>query len=95
MYFAYGWPRVLSLGSDAAVNAVAQIAADDDTIIVVTSAGVQLWSGDQHRVRLGSAERSEAAVRTEGANSRAFWSSSRRLLAVVVGNAARRQVIDI
>lgn len=37
-----------------------------------------------HRIRLGGTSRSPGAVQTEGANKRAFWSSSRRLLAVVV-----------
>ncbi len=44
----------------------------------------QIWSGGQNRIRLGGTTRSGGAVQTEGANKRAFWSSSRRLLAVVV-----------
>jgi hypothetical protein len=46
---------------------------------------LQMWSGGMHRIRLGAAWRSPGAVQTEGANKRAFWSSSRRLLAVIVG----------
>ena len=46
-----------------------------------------MWSGGMHRIRLGAVWRSPGAVQTEGANKRAFWSSSRRLLAVIVGFA--------
>lgn len=94
MYFAYGWPRVL--GFDVAGDAlssscpdqnsqnIVQLLSDDSVIIAITAGGIQVWSGGQHRVILSKRSRSDGDVHTEGAYHRAYWSASRRLLAVVV-----------
>ena len=72
---------------DVEAGRVVQLLADDTLLVVITAAGIQIWSGGQHRVRLGCSARSGGAVRAEGAYKRAFWSSPRRLLAVVVNRA--------
>ncbi len=69
---------------DVEAGRVVQLLADETLLVVITAAGIQIWSGGQHRVRLGGSARSGGAVRAEGAYKRAFWSSPRRLLAVVV-----------
>jgi hypothetical protein len=58
-----------------------------------TTVSPQVWSGGMHRIRLGAAWRSPGAVQTEGANKRGFWSSSRRLLAVIVGFSCTRRLL--
>lgn len=67
-----------------ALDRVVQLLGDDTLLVIITAGGIQLWSGGQHRVRLGGTARGVGAVRAEGAYKRAFWSSTRRLLAVVV-----------
>ena len=57
---------------------------DNDFFVAVSTVCIQLWSGGQHRVRLGILRRSQDSVQAEGLNRRAFWCGSRRLLAVLV-----------
>lgn len=57
---------------------------DNEFFVAVSTVCIQLWSGGQHRVRLGILRRSQDSVQAEGLNRRAFWCGSRRLLAVLV-----------
>lgn len=91
MYFAYGWPRVFGLDHEDGVTTIAsdtsldivQLLSDDSYIIAITVGGIQIWSGGRHRVLLGKHSRSAGDLRTEGVYLRAYWSASRRLLAIV------------
>ena len=63
---------------------VVYLTADPELMVLVTSRAIQLWSAGQHRVRLGALARGADTLSADGLNKRAFWSPSRRLLAVVV-----------
>ena len=84
MYFAYGWPKVLSVGDSAFKQDVVSLTLDSDFSLIVFTGSAQVWAGGQHRVRLGVYSRPEDSIKTEGLNKQAFWCSSRRLLAVLV-----------
>ena len=84
MYFAYGWPKVLSIGGVGFKQDVVSLALDSDFLLIVFTGSAQIWAGGQHRVKLGSYSRPEESLQTEGLNKHAFWCSSRRLLAVLV-----------
>lgn len=85
MYFAYGWPKVLAVKEEGAVQEdIVYLFLDSDFFVAVSTVCIQLWSGGQHRVRLGILRRSQDSVKAEGLNRRAFWCGSRRLLAVLV-----------
>jgi hypothetical protein len=95
MYFAYGWPKVLSTGDAADGQGEAQgdqeivfLTLDEEYLVLVTSSGIQIWSGGKQRVRLGKLKRSQASLEAEGCHTRAFWSGRRHLLAVVVRRGA-------
>lgn len=60
------------------------LSLDSDFCLIVFTGSAQLWAGGQHRVRLGKLERSEDSIKVEGLNKRAYWCSSRRLLAILV-----------
>ena len=57
---------------------------DGDHLVIVSTDSVQLWSGGQHRVKLGVLVRDQESVQMEGLNRKAFWASTKRLLAVLV-----------
>ena len=84
MYFAYGWPKVLSVGAVGSKEDVVSMTLDSDFFLIVFTGSAQIWAGGQHRVKLGSYTRSDESTQTEGLNKQAFWCSSRRLLAVLV-----------
>ena len=88
MYFAYGWPKALAVGDAGFREDIVALSLDSDFCLIVFTGSAQLWAGGQHRVRLGKLERSKDSVQAEGLNKRAYWCSSRRLLAVLV----RRQL---
>lgn len=73
-------------GSDAPLSEqeVVYLTADPDLLVLVTSRAIQFWAAGQHRIRLGVLAREADALSSDGLNKRAFWSPSRRLLAVVV-----------
>lgn len=86
MYFAYGWPKLYATGCSS----------DDDFVllqhcnphlIAVTRTCVQVWSGGQHRIRLGQHSRPEADLESEGHNVRAFWCPPKSALAVLVSSS--------
>ena len=62
---------------------VVYLSLDDDFFVAVSTVCIQLWSGGQHRVRLGILRRGPDSVASEGLNRRAFWCGARRLLAVL------------
>ena len=63
---------------------VVSISLDRDFCLIVFTGSAQIWAGGQHRIRLGKIDRSEESIKVEGLNKRAYWCSSRRLLAVLV-----------
>ena len=84
MYFAYGWPKVLSAFSGGVQEDVVYLHCDDDFLVVVSVTSIQLWTGGQHRVKQGQLVRDEASLKAEGLNRKACWSGSKKLLAVLV-----------
>lgn len=84
MYFAHGWPKVLSVLDGASQEDVVYLHSDIDFLVVVSTTSIQLWTGSQHRVKLGLLTRDQASLRAEGLNRKAFWSSNKKLLAVLV-----------
>ena len=85
MYFAFGWPKVLNaIGSGANQEDIVYIFLDQDYFVLVSTSSIQLWTGGQHRVKLGTFIRDEASTKSDGLNRRAFWCSSKRSLAVLV-----------
>jgi len=84
MYFAYGWPKTLAVQSGNAHEDIVQISFVDNYLVVVSTVCVQIWSGGQHRVRLGQLRRDADSVKSDGLNRQAVWGPSRRLLAVLV-----------
>ena len=84
MYFAYGWPKVLATLNGASLEDVVFLQSDLDFVIFVSTTSIQLWTGGQHRVRLGHLGRDQASIKAEGLNRKACWCSSKKLLAVLV-----------
>ncbi len=84
MYFAYGWPKTLAVKGGIDHEDVVHLCLSDDYLVVVSTTCIQIWSGGQHRVRLGLLRRDVQSVNTDGLNRRAVWCSSRRLLGVLV-----------
>lgn len=84
MAFCWGWPKALATGTGPLdAEAIACFAAGDYVIAVYT-ASLQVWSGGQHRLKLGELHRSQAQLEEEGANLRAHWCPHKRVLAVAV-----------
>lgn len=84
MYFAYGWPKALAVGDAGFKQDIVALSLDSEFCLIVFTGSAQLWAGGQHRIRLGKLDRSEDSIKAEGLNKRAYWCSSRRLLAVLV-----------
>ena len=86
MYFAYGWPRTLGVKPGNDHEDIVYLCLRDEYLVLVSTRCIQLWSGGQHRVRLGVLRRDLQSVQTDGLNRRAVWCSSRRLLGVLVSH---------
>ncbi|KAK9831279.1 hypothetical protein WJX74_010194 [Apatococcus lobatus] len=86
MFFAYGWPRALAAFEGPGQEDVVYLHLDTDYCLIVSTGSVQIWTGGQHRIRLGHLAREETTLKNEGPNKCAYWCSSRRLLAVLTYN---------
>ena len=85
MYISYGWPKVLAaLEPGSHQEDVVYIAIDQDYFVLVSTSRIQVWTGGQHRVKLGTFTREEESIRADGLNRKAFWSSAKRNLAILV-----------
>lgn len=84
MYFTYGWPKVLSAFPGGVQEDIIYLQSDHDYLVIVSVTSIQLWTGGQHRVKRGQLTRDEASLKAEGLNRKACWSSSKKLLAVLV-----------
>ncbi|PRW44970.1 RAB6A-GEF complex partner 1-like isoform A [Chlorella sorokiniana] len=83
MYFSYGWPRSLVTGATAADSeAIYAAQGAGEYIVVVFNATIQIWSGGEHRLKLGELHRTPEALEEEGPNVRAHWCPQKRVLAV-------------
>lgn len=92
MYFAFGWPKVLAaLEPGSRQEDVVYLFLDQDFFVLVSTSRIQLWTGGQHRVKLGTYTREAESLQTEGLNKKAFWSSSKRSLAVLVRTLSMRR----
>lgn len=87
MYFAYGWPKMLSAVEGAGKEETVFLSIEGELALLVSTCCIQIWTGGQHRVKLGRHTRTEASVQAEGLNKRAYWCPSRRLLAVLTYNS--------
>lgn len=86
MYISYGWPKVLAaLDTGAKQEDVVYLAIDQDYFVIVSTSRIQVWTGGQHRVKLGTYTRGDESIKADGLNRKAFWSNSKRNLAVLVG----------
>ncbi len=94
MFFAYGWPRALAAFEGAGQEDVVYLHLDSDYSLIVSTGSVQIWTGGQHRIRLGHLAREETTLKNEGLNKCAYWCSSRRLLAVLVITSGRRSALS-
>lgn len=82
MHFGYGWPRII--GSEALRQQGECIFAwlDESYLLLVTESSVELWTGGQHRVKLGYAQllADQSGVRQVAA----CWCPQRASLAILV-----------
>ena len=94
MYFTYGWPKVLSAFPGGVQEDIIYLQSDHDYLVIVSVTSIQLWTGGQHRVKRGQLVRDDASLKSEGLNRKACWSSSKKLLAVLVSpdSAVRKPV---
>ncbi len=74
----------MAVGDAGFKQDVVALSLDSDFCLIVLTGSAQIWAGAQHRIRLGHLERCEESLKVEGLNKRAYWCSSRRLLAVLV-----------
>ena len=95
MYFAYGWPKALAVGDAGFKQDIVSLSLDSEFCLIVFTGSAQLWAGGQHRVRLGKLDRSEDSIKAEGLNKRAYWCSSRRMLAVLVNMQQVLQALQL
>ena len=85
MYISYGWPKVLAaLEPGSNQEDVVHLAIDQEYLVIVSTSRIQVWTGGQHRVKLGTYTREEDSIKADGLNRKAFWSTSKRTLAVLV-----------
>ena len=87
MYFPYGWPKAYA--TDPACHGEhLYVHSDHQYVIAVSSTSVQVWTGGQHRIRLGCFSKDAAAVEQEGCNVAAHWCPQKNCLSVLVGCSA-------
>lgn len=88
MYFAYGCPksyRLVARKGDRQDESVVYASFNrSDLLVCVTPLRVQLWSGGQHRIKIGELVRDEDTIQRHGTNIRAWWCPARRVIAVAV-----------
>uniref|UniRef100_A0A7I4D4R9 RIC1 C-terminal alpha solenoid region domain-containing protein n=1 Tax=Physcomitrium patens TaxID=3218 RepID=A0A7I4D4R9_PHYPA len=84
MYVAYGWPKLLSIGTSSP-QPVVHLSVQAGWLLLVTSTQVQVWSADQHTTKLGQFKR-ELQSR-EGANIHALWSEKGNTVAVLTSES--------
>jgi len=94
MYFAYGCPKSYRLAArtdDRQDEPVVYASfRGSDLLVCVTSERVQLWSGGQHRIKIGELVRDEDAIKQHGRNMRAWWCPAKRVIVVAVSSLRSR-----
>lgn len=83
-YLAYGWPRALAASCQAPSGEAVYIALGADYLVVVYAAAIQIWTGGQHRMKIGELVRNPSSLQEEGGHVRAYWCPGRKCLAVLV-----------
>lgn len=83
MLFPYGWPARLTAPGPPGEPYI-YLHADQEYVIAVTAAAVQVWSGGAQRVRLGEVTLSQEDADSFGTHAAAVWSPERGRLAVLV-----------
>ena len=89
MYFGYGWPKSLNTGvGPQDTEAIYLCQASGEFVISVFTSTVQVWSGGQHRLKVGEVLRSSEQLALEGPFVRAHWCPQKRVLAVAVSTGS-------
>jgi hypothetical protein len=84
MYFAYGWPRVLAGIRDPYQRDIIYSSLKGEYLVLVSNSAIQIWTGGQDRVQLGTYVTPQPLVESEGENFAACWNGARNVLAVLV-----------
>ena len=82
--FAFGWPRALATVGALPTGAAVHVSLGPDYLVIVFAGGIQIWTGGQHRVKIGELVRNPTSMQEEGAHTRAYWCPGRKCLAVLV-----------
>jgi hypothetical protein len=83
MYFPYGWPKAFAASGDR--GEYFYVHSDIQYTIAVSGTSIQVWTGGQHRIRLGASSKDAEAVEREGCNIAAHWCPQKNCLTVLVG----------
>ncbi|KAL4420208.1 hypothetical protein ABPG77_011424, partial [Micractinium sp. CCAP 211/92] len=86
MAHCWGWPKALSTGAEPLDAEAVALFAAGDYVIACYTASLQVWSGGQHRLKLGELHRSQEQLEEEGPNLRAHWCPQKRVLAVATAH---------
>jgi hypothetical protein len=88
--FAYGWPRALATGGHPPSGEVVYLSLGPDYLVIVFAGSIQIWTGGQHRIKLGELVRSPSSLQEEGVHTKAYWCPGRKCLAVLVSKGGAR-----
>lgn len=88
MYLTYGLPKIYSTGLTSSAGVV-YLHLDGLYLVLVTDSAVQIYSGSQHRVKIGEYQKSDEDVSDEGVFFKASWCAARGALAVLVRTRQR------
>ena len=83
-YFAFGWPKALATGAVPESGEVVHVSLGADLLVIVFQGSIQIWTGGQHRLKIGELVRSPASLQEEGLHTKAFWCPGRKCLAALV-----------
>eukprot|EP01103_Thecamoeba_quadrilineata_P010172 TRINITY_DN2119_c0_g1_i1.p1 TRINITY_DN2119_c0_g1~~TRINITY_DN2119_c0_g1_i1.p1 ORF type:complete len:690 (+),score=78.40 TRINITY_DN2119_c0_g1_i1:37-2106(+) len=86
MYFVNGWPKVFSLGEIKENILEVKYNFDGTLIAITTETTISIWSGDQHRILLGSFVRQAAFITREGLNRQITWKKDSTSIALSTTN---------
>ncbi|GAB4817477.1 hypothetical protein N2152v2_004523 [Parachlorella kessleri] len=85
-YFAFGWPKALATGAVPESGEVVHVSLGADLLVIVFQGALQIWTGGQHRLKIGELVRSPASLQEEGLHTSAFWCPGRKCLAALTDN---------
>lgn len=83
MYFPYSWPKAFA-ADHTCRGEYFYVHSDHQYVIAVSSASIQVWTGGQHRIRLGSYTKDADSLSCDGVNIAAHWCPQKNCLTVLV-----------